>query len=57
MSYEDLEEARAKCVAEQTVNNKRWYGQERKDVAIEKDDFEPDLEPEADKRSDVSRPG
>jgi hypothetical protein len=44
MSYEDIEEARAKRAAKEVIKGKGKRGQKRKSAALEADDLEPEPE-------------
>ena len=56
MSYEDLEEARAKCAAKEVIKGKGKHGQKRKSAALEAGEPEPDLGPQVARMIEAPEP-
>ena len=57
MSYEDIEEARAKRAAKEAIKGKGKRGRKRKISALEAGDLEPVLEPKAARMIEAPQPG
>jgi len=55
MSYEDIEEARAKRAAKEVIKGKGKHGRKRKSAALEADKLELELEPEPEPEPEVTR--
>ncbi len=56
MSYEDIEEARAKRAAKEVINGKGNRGRKRKSAALEAGKPEPELEPEVARMVEAPEP-
>ena len=56
MSYEDIEEARAKRAAKEVIKGKGKRGRKRKSAALEAGEPEPELEPEVARMIEAPKP-
>ncbi len=56
MSYEDIEEARAKRAAKEVIKGKGNRGRKRKSAALEAGKPEPELEPEVARMVEAPEP-